>query len=109
MGWADGGDQMCVKATDFDAEHALRLEAERQVGELREQVAKLNEEAKFCDKVAQGIEDGLRTKLETAIGLLRQWDGMWNGGGIHNGPLTNLRNKTATILNTTSTEGKDHE
>jgi len=48
-------------------------EADQRIDELRGQVSKLNEEAEFCDKVGQGIEDVLRSKLGEAEQLLREF------------------------------------
>lgn len=88
-------------ATDFDAEHALRLEAERQVEELRLQLAHM-----------ERLRNGWRSEsdehsklLHQAMGLLRKvahpkdCDDRW----------FDYVKEAQAFLNTTSTEGKDHE
>lgn len=83
-------------------EHAMRLEAERQVGELREQLAN---DAEF-DRQMTKLEDAnvaLRAKLGTAMGVLRR---------IRHCGLDRVvmwHSEMDALLNTTSTEGKDHD
>jgi hypothetical protein len=56
----------------------------------------------------QGLLNERDQQVDDAVGLLREWDGMWNGGGIHNGPLTTLRRKTATFLLPAEDKANDH-
>lgn len=127
-----------VLVTDFDAEHALRIAAERKVSRidtlfdavahgdeahrawLEEAIKAHMAELPMPKYVGASKDDlerqvgelqrykplslreyELRTKLDTAIGLLRDcYDSICNPDEYR---------KVGAFLNTTSTEGKDHE
>lgn len=113
--------ELCVLATDFDAERALRLEAERQVGELREQLASY--EAGFWSRMAakSGIENrALQSKLDTTMAFIRRVAAPHSCGCVPcTGDCTSklsleiiideMRGDAQALLNTTSSEGKDHD
>jgi len=112
---------LAVRASDFDAEHALRLaaekrgeywkgahelsatrlmEAERQVGELREENSAIRQ--LHC----LAFDEMLATaaKLDMAMGLLQKSKIIIDLMGDES-----LVGELHALLNTTSTEGKDHE
>lgn len=82
-----------VSFRDFDAEQALRLEAERQVVEVYDS---LETACSLRDEYRSRYED-LQTKLDTAMGLLRDSVGMV-GGWIGNGD-TELAERIQDLLN----------
>lgn len=119
-----------VKAQDFDAERALRLEAERQVADLIEaRDNRVAERMEAIDALTGRAENAerqvgelrrslpnsttelvdLRAKLDTAMELFREAE-FWLQFIAERSDqdpecLAPIRN----LLNTTSTEGKDHE
>lgn len=103
-----------VLVADFDAEHDLRLAAERAVDDLN---AHLTAYQTMLPQAEMDCET-LRTQRDTAMELLRELEGdhtlMLQMGASEFGP-TECRTlrarlvKLRAFLNTTSTEGKDHE
>lgn len=54
---------------------------------------------------AVGDANAAEQRNSELVELLHEWDAMWNGGGIHNGPLTKLRQKTKSALSAAGEAG----
>ena len=94
--------------TDYEKERAQRLAAERQVGELREQLdkallTKANKNWRDLNEIAADRDSAL-AKLDTAMGFLRDVSEV-DYIEHHVSCIDEIR----ALINTTSTEGKDHE
>ena len=97
--------------TDYEREHSLRLAAERQVGELREQSEWRGEmAASNCREYEKqlSINHGLQDALDTAMGLLISGVGLLEAICPDDADWF-MEVREFVRLNTTSTEGKDHE
>ena len=93
MGWSEGGDQDCVKASDYDA-----LAAQRDEGLAREAELRADCEANRHEReVVCANYDALQQRLAEAEKILQRWGEMFQGG-LPSSALGVLRIENAAFL-----------